>query len=67
MRTVDIHEAKATLSQLIEAAEGGEDVLMAGREMLFVVNHTVEDFDLDDRFHSLVSDVAAKISYTFRF
>lgn len=39
----------------------------AGREMFFVVNHTVEDFDLNDRFHSLVSDVAAKISYTFRF
>ena len=39
----------------------------AGREMYFVLNHTVEDFDLDDRFHSVASDVAAKINYTFRF
>jgi hypothetical protein len=39
----------------------------AGREVYFVVNHTVEDFDVDDRFHSLASDVAAKINYTFRF
>jgi prevent-host-death family protein len=29
MRKVNIHEAKSTLSQLIEAAEGGEDVLIA--------------------------------------
>ena len=29
MRKVNIHEAKTTLSQLIEAAEGGEDVLIA--------------------------------------
>jgi hypothetical protein len=39
----------------------------AGREVYFVLNHTVEDFDLNDRFHSLGSDVAAKINYTFRF
>ncbi len=39
----------------------------SGREMYFVLNHTVQDFDLDDRFHSLVSDFAAKINYTFRF
>ncbi len=29
MRKVDIHEAKTTLSQLVEAAESGEDVLIA--------------------------------------
>jgi prevent-host-death family protein len=29
MRKVNIHEAKTTLSQLIEAAENGEDVLIA--------------------------------------
>lgn len=29
MRKVNIHEAKTTLSQLVEAAEGGEDVLIA--------------------------------------
>lgn len=39
----------------------------AGREMYFVINHTVEDFDLDDRFESLDSDAAVKLNYTFRF
>lgn len=29
MRKVNIHEAKSTLSQLIEAVEGGQDVLIA--------------------------------------
>ena len=29
MRKVNIHEAKTTLSQLIEVAESGEDVLIA--------------------------------------
>lgn len=29
MREVDIHEARTTLSQLVETAEGGEDVLIA--------------------------------------
>lgn len=29
MRKVNIHEAKSTLSQLVEAAEGGEDILIA--------------------------------------
>ena len=29
MRKVNIHEAKTTLSQLVEAAEAGEDVLIA--------------------------------------
>ena len=29
MRKVNIHEAKSTLSQLVEAVEGGEDVLIA--------------------------------------
>jgi hypothetical protein len=39
----------------------------AGRELYFVVNHNVQDFDEDNRFHSLTSDVVAKASYTFRF
>jgi hypothetical protein len=39
----------------------------AGREMYFVINHNVQDFDRDNRFHSLASDVIAKASYTFRF
>lgn len=29
MRKVNIHEAKTTLSQLVEAAESGEDILIA--------------------------------------
>jgi hypothetical protein len=39
----------------------------AGRELFFVINHNVQDFDQDNRFHSLASDVVAKASYTFRF
>jgi hypothetical protein len=39
----------------------------AGRELFFVINHNVQDFDEDNRFHSLASDIVAKASYTFRF
>ncbi len=39
----------------------------AGRELYFVVNHNLQDFDEDNRFHSLAADVVAKASYTFRF
>jgi hypothetical protein len=39
----------------------------AGREVFFVVNQNLEDFDLDNRFHSAVADITAKMSYTFRF
>jgi len=38
-----------------------------GKEMFFVVNQTLEDFDRDDNFHSLASDITLKASYTFRF
>ena len=38
-----------------------------GKEMFFVVNQTLEDFDRDDDFHSLASDVTLKAGYTFRF
>jgi hypothetical protein len=39
----------------------------AGREVFFVINHNLQDFDQDNRFHSVTSDVVAKASYTFRF
>jgi hypothetical protein len=39
----------------------------AGREFFFVINHNLQDFDEDNRFNSLASDVVAKASYTFRF
>ena len=39
----------------------------AGRELFFVINHNMQDFDEDNRFHSLTSDLVAKASYTFRF
>jgi hypothetical protein len=39
----------------------------AGREVFFVINHNLQDFDQDNRFHSITSDVIAKASYTFRF
>ena len=39
----------------------------AGREVFFVINHNLEDFDRDNVFDSTTSDVVAKFSYTFRF
>jgi len=39
----------------------------AGREMFFVINHNVEDFDRDNSFHSAGSDMTVKVNYTFRF
>ncbi len=39
----------------------------AGRELFFVINHNLQDFDEDNSFHSLAADVVAKASYTFRF
>ena len=39
----------------------------AGREMFIVLNHNLEDLDLDNRFHSAVSDFSFKFNYTFRF
>ena len=39
----------------------------AGREVFFVINHTLEDFDRDNRFHSTFSEATVKMSYTFRF
>jgi hypothetical protein len=39
----------------------------AGREMFLVFNYGLQDFDLDNRFRSDVSDLILKIGYTFRF
>jgi hypothetical protein len=38
-----------------------------GQEIFFVLNHNMEDFDRDNRFHSAASTVTAKFSYTFRY
>jgi prevent-host-death family protein len=41
MRKVDIHEAKTTLSQLVEVAESGEDVVItrAGRPVARLISN----------------------------
>ncbi len=39
----------------------------AGREGFIVVNHDLEDRDLDNRFASAFVEAAVKFSYTFRF
>jgi hypothetical protein len=39
----------------------------AGREAFIVLNHNLEDFDLDNRFNSQLSEAAIKFNYTFRF
>lgn len=42
-------------------------ILRTGQEYVFVVNHNMEDLELDNRFHSAVSTVTVKASYTFRY
>jgi hypothetical protein len=39
----------------------------AGREIYFVINHNVEDFNRDNQFHSSSVDATAKVNYTVRF
>jgi Carbohydrate family 9 binding domain-like/Domain of unknown function (DUF5916) len=39
----------------------------AGRELVLVVNHSSQDFDLDGRFRSLSAEYGARLSYTFRY
>ncbi len=39
----------------------------AGREMYFVINHTLEENFVRDRFESTFNDATFKVSYTFRF
>jgi len=39
----------------------------AGREGFLVLNHSLEDYDLDNRFRSTLSEASVKFSYTFRF
>jgi len=38
-----------------------------GKELFFVINHTLQDYDRDNRFNSTFSDVSLKFSYTFRY
>jgi Domain of unknown function (DUF5916)/Carbohydrate family 9 binding domain-like len=42
-------------------------VPQAGREGFIVINHNLEDYDFDNRFHSALSEASVKFSYTFRF
>jgi hypothetical protein len=39
----------------------------AGREAYLVLNHNLQDFDLNNRFESLFAESAVKFGYTFRF
>jgi len=39
----------------------------AGREAFIVLNHNLQDVDLDNRFESALADLAIKFNYTFRF
>ena len=39
----------------------------AGREGFLVLNHNLQDFDRNNRFHSAGADLAVKFNYTFRF
>jgi len=39
----------------------------AGQNLYLVLNHNLQDLDRDNEFHSSVSELTAKINYTFRF
>jgi hypothetical protein len=39
----------------------------AGREVFLVINHNLQDYDLDNRFHTLNSTTSIKASYNFQF
>jgi hypothetical protein len=39
----------------------------AGRELFFVINHNLQDFDRDNSFDSQQADVTLKYTHTFRF
>ncbi len=39
----------------------------AGQEFFLVLNRSFEDFNKDNSFHSVTSELTAKASYTFRF
>lgn len=39
----------------------------AGREMFLILNRNFQDFDKDDAFESVTSELTAKLNYTFRF
>ena len=39
----------------------------AGREVFFVINQNLEDYDLNGSFHTAAADVTAKVNYTIRF
>jgi len=39
----------------------------AGREAFIVLNHNLQDIDLNNRFESALADLAVKFNYTFRF
>ena len=39
----------------------------AGREIFIVLNHNLQDLDLNNRFESALADLAFKVNYTFRY
>ena len=39
----------------------------AGREAFVVLNHSLQDLERNDSFHSTAADLSIKFSYAFRF
>jgi hypothetical protein len=39
----------------------------AGRELFFVINHNLQDFDRNNSFDSLTADITVKYTHTFRY
>ena len=50
---------RRAMAYLVYGAHQGEGFI--------VINHDLEDQDLDNRFHSALSEASVKFSYTFRF
>jgi Domain of unknown function (DUF5916)/Carbohydrate family 9 binding domain-like len=68
--------SKISLVNLVQYDNGSETmginlrlhwIPVPGRELFFVVNQGLEDFDRDNSFRTQQTDVTAKFGYTFRF
>ncbi len=75
-RTDVVFSATASWSTLIQYDNVSESmglntrlnwIPQAGREIFIVLNHNLQDLDLNNRFESALADFAIKVNYTFRF
>ena len=54
--------------ELAKIATFAQEVTVeAGRELVIVLKHNLEDYDGDDRLHSETADITIKYRHTFRY